>query len=57
MENTYFLKSMKCQFHLVKSLEIGNRKNSRNGKEQVMKEKKKFFPGLKKQELKLFINF
>ena len=57
MENTYFLKSMKCQFHLVKSLEIGNRKNSRNGKEQVMKEKKKFFPGLKKHELKLFINF
>ena len=43
---------MKCQFHLVKILEIENRKNSRNGNEQVMK-KKKNFPGLKKHELKL----
>ena len=40
--------------HLVKILEIENRKNSRNGKEQVMKGKKNF-PGLNKHELKLFI--
>ena len=37
----------------MKILEIENRKNSRNGNEQVMKKTKKNFPGLKKHELKL----
>ena len=49
-----FFKECEVPIHLVKILEIENRKNSRNGKEQVMKEKKNF-PGLKKHELKLFI--
>lgn len=41
----------------MKILEIENRKNSRNGKEQVIKKQKENFPGLKKHELKLFITF
>lgn len=41
----------------MKILEIENRKNSRNGKEQVIKKQKEKFPGLKEHELKLFITF